>query len=215
MERYFGLIRRLLRADAPVAEANGADGPADIYRVLVRLQHRQVLMQLFTPIRTLIGESDFEQLVERVRRTCPPRNANPAGWATTVAAMLEADTESDGLTRALATFAAMRCEAQLAEDAPWTTGLRPHAALAAFACDPRLGPAARATMRPCVLAIFRDDEGRVRAPALSPEAVAAWGLSAGETDRAFLASVGMDEAAIARGHQQLRALGLWRARGTP
>jgi hypothetical protein len=213
MESYYALIRGLVRGNPPDENAERAEGAAAVYRTLVRQQHRQVLVQLFEPIRALLGESNFERLVDRVRCAAPPRDPNPGRWVDAVAVVLEADPGLDDLTRALAAFLALRCKAQLAEDTQWTTGLRPNASLAAFACDPRVGLAARyvsAATRPCILAIFRDDAGCVRTPALSPQAVAAWGLAAGETDQAFLSSAGVDEAAVTLGREQLRALGVWR-----
>lgn len=214
MHSYYALIRRLVRGDPPYGGAEGAEGGAAVYRTLLRAQQRQVLVQLFGPVRARMGEASFERAVDRVRRSALPCDANPGRWAGSFAATIDADNETDDLTRALASFLALRCEVQLAPNEPWCTGLRPQARLQAFPCDPRVGltaPEALAATKPHVLAIFRDDAGRVRTPALLSEAVGAWGLAIGETDESYLASAGIDAGAIALGRAQLRTLGLFRS----
>ncbi|MDQ3032862.1 MAG: hypothetical protein M3Y87_10625 [Myxococcota bacterium] len=208
MERYHALVRTIVRTAPTKARrpARGASAEPMHYRVLVRLQHRQSLVQMFEPVATRIGPARFERIVDDLRRLRPPTDPNPSRWATAFAELTSERDDVDARSKAITELLAARIEVNIAPDAPWERGIRPGALLRAFDCDPRVdgGDA------PTVLAIHRDDDDHVRTSPLDRDAVAAWGLESGEADRALLATAGIDDAALERGRARLLTVGVLR-----
>lgn len=207
MERYHALVRTLVK-DEPRARKPARVASPEVmhYRVLVRLQHRQSLLQMFEPVATHVGAARFERIVDDLRRLHPPTDPNPSRWSAAFAEHVVERADLDDRAKALTELLAARIEVNLAPDVPWERGIRPGSALRAFGCDPRGANDAR----PTVLAIHRDEDGLVRTSPLDREAVAAWGLEDGEADRSMLASAGIDDTALARGRARLISIGVLR-----
>ena len=211
MQSYHALVRSLVRQGAsPRSARKRAPRGPEIYAGLVARQHHQALAQMFDALRKRVGEARFASLVERARAQCPPRDPNPSRWARDFAALVCGEASLDAGARALAQYVAQRVDCAIAPDAPREPGsLRPDASLGAFEVDPRaLVQDPKADAPGVVLAVYRDDAGRVACAALGPEEVAAWGVMSGEAAPALLSRAGVDAEALARGGARLEALGI-------
>jgi len=205
MRDYHALVRALV---IPSAEGSASEAPRlgdpYAYRALVRLQHRQPLAQVFEALRSRVGEARFEALFEDFRGSHPPTDPQPSRWVRPFADALGARDDLDEPTRELADYLATRTEQATAPDlAPDDLGSAGE--LRAYQHDPR------AVVRgqdggPCTILIFRDGRGEVRAPDMDLGAIAAWGLSRGQTTRDALAARGVDEATLRRGEDALARL---------
>lgn len=236
MELYYDRVRRALRSTPDDVSSEVASSKASKsgrgrktksttapmtvksqgvprYAGLVRAQHRQSLMTMFEPLATRVGTKRFERLVDGVREHAPPRDPNPSRWATVFADYVGRQKDIDEYAKALTEYLALRIGVNIAPSVEWPGGIRPHAELRAFPCDPRAalkeGKKLESTP-PRVMAIFRDDDCRVRVEELDHEAVAVWGLETGETTAEELGRAGVDASALARGRARLLELDLLR-----
>lgn len=212
MARYHALARTLVRGEGG---SHGASRAALHYRTLVRLQHRQSLLQMFEPFQRRVGAPAFERIVDALRRAEPPRDPNPSRWALSFAAHVAERDDVDERAKALAELLALRVAVNVAPDVEWERGIRPGAELRAFRCDPRAELEALDASPPAILAVYRDDAERVRAEPLDRDAVAVWGVESGEADLELLVRSGVGEEALARGRARLVALGLLRDSDQP
>lgn len=210
MARYHDFARALIQGQAsPHAASEGALH----YRTLVRLQHRQALAQMFGPVMARLGASRFDVLVDGLRGSHPPRDPNPSRWARAFADHIASESGIALEIKEMAEYLATRIEVNLAPDDESDGVALAKVELRAFEHDPRVSAKAKDSQKrasPLVLAIHRDMDGYVRSHELDRDAISAWGLETGQTDRQALSAAGVDDACLSRGRARLLACGLLR-----
>lgn len=198
---HYDALRAMLRGEGP-----------SLYGRLVARQHAQPLEAMFARLRAELGPARFAQLVAEFRRREPPRDPNPARWASAFAQFVGARGELAEPQKDRATYDALCIAALVADDDPHN----PRAlAVAAFRSDPR--PAAAQGSAPprtgaLVLMFYRDAEGTVRTRPADRAVAAAITWLRREAALHELVRAGVGEEELARGYRFLEAQQLAPAR---
>jgi hypothetical protein len=202
---YHRLVRTLVGGDArPPAGV----GDPRVYASLVRLQHRQPLLQVFgEALARKEWAAPTSGLLEAYLAHCPPRDTHPGRWAAGFAAFVSGRGEVPLALREQLDYLALRLSQSLAPDEPRCGhGTRGEPRL--YTHDPRSAPlAAEEPKPPVVLLVFRDLRGAVTALVADGATLGAWGLACGECDVAELGERGITGNMLRAAEQRLRRAG--------
>ena len=224
---YHRLVGTLVRGRR---ELPAGVGDPLVYASLVRLQHKQPLVQVYGALRgrrfadrpdsAAPADSDapadsaarVDALFEAYLDASPPREAHPGWWAVGFADFLAEREDLPLALREGADYLALRLSQSLCADESLlgqttlghgTLGHGTRGEVRAYAYDPRRTEPSG----PVVLLVFRARDGALVTIEANAAMVGAWGLACGECDAAQLAARGLSESLLVAARQRLREAG--------
>ena len=196
---YHALVRSFVRGSTSAPRAGQG---ASVYAALVRLQHRQPLVQVYGSARSRDGGGALERLIDAFVEAHPPADVHPGRWAIGFGQLVCEREDLPIALREHVDFLALQLAQSLLPDDP-DLGTGTWGEVRAYTQDPR----SEAPSGGAVVLVFRSATGLVRVLDADAATIGAWGLAIQQCTASELAARGIHETSLETARAALRGAG--------